>query len=183
MPAARAGGRCPALFRPPFSLRQSARFIPRAVADVGGTVLFAGPIIAREVLTAPRPMRYYLWRASFVCFLFILLWTAWQSFIGWEVVRELGVMARFGGILYWLFAMLQLTLMLFFAPLFTAAAVSYEKDRRTFTLLAHDGFERSGDRAGKAGRRATQYFHASWVPAWGFCPFARFSAGSRSRRC
>jgi ABC-type Na+ efflux pump permease subunit len=80
-------------------------------------------------------MRYYLWRASFVCFLFILLWTAWQSFIGWEVVRELGVMARFGGILYWLFAMLQLTLMLFFAPLFTAAAVSYEKDRRTFTLL------------------------------------------------
>ena len=80
-------------------------------------------------------MRYYLWRASFVCFLFILLWTAWQSFIGWEDVRELGVMARFGAILYWLFAMLQLTLMLFFAPLFTAAAVSYEKDRRTFTLL------------------------------------------------
>ena len=31
--------------------------------------------------------------------------------------------------------MLQLTLMLFFAPLFTASAVSYEKDRRTFTLL------------------------------------------------
>ncbi len=97
--------------------------------------MFAGPIIAREVLTAPRPMRYYLWRASFVCFLFILLWTAWQSFMGWEDVRELGVMARFGAILYWLFAMLQLTLMLFFAPLFTAAAVSYEKDRRTFTLL------------------------------------------------
>ena len=44
-------------------------------------------------------------------------------------------MARFGGILYLMFAMLQLTLMLFFAPLFTAAAISYEKDRRTFTLL------------------------------------------------
>ena len=43
------------------------------------------------------------------------------------------MLARFGGILYWMFAMLQLTLMLFFAPLFTAAAVSYEKDRRTFT--------------------------------------------------
>src|SRR5262245_18374195 len=47
----------------------------------------------------------------------------------------MGVMARFGNILYGMFAMLQLTLMLFFAPLFTAAAVSYEKDRRTFTLL------------------------------------------------
>ena len=49
--------------------------------------------------------------------------------------------------------MLQLTLMLFFAPLFTAAAVSYEKDRRTFTLLLDDRSERSGDRAGQAGRR------------------------------
>ena len=38
-------------------------------------------------------------------------------------------------VLYGMFAMLQLTLMLFFAPLFTAATVSYEKDRRTFNLL------------------------------------------------
>jgi len=97
--------------------------------------LFAGPIIAREVLTAPRPLRYYLWRASFACLLFILLWTAWQSIVGWQDVRELGIMARFGGVLYGMFAMLQLTLMLFFAPLSTAAAVAYEKDRRTFTLL------------------------------------------------
>ncbi|WP_237170733.1 hypothetical protein [Paludisphaera borealis] len=97
--------------------------------------LFAGPIISREVLTTPRPLRYYLWRASFAGFLFILLWTAWQSIVGWQDVRELGVMARFGGVLYGMFAMLQLTLMLFFAPLSTAAAVAYEKDRRTFTLL------------------------------------------------
>jgi ABC-type transport system involved in multi-copper enzyme maturation permease subunit len=67
--------------------------------------------------------------------LFILLWTAWQSVIGWQDVREVGVLARFGGVLYGMFAMLQLTLMLFFAPLFTAAVVAYEKDRRTFNLL------------------------------------------------
>ena len=97
--------------------------------------MFAGPIISREVLTTPRPLRYYLWRASFASFLFILLWTAWQSIVGWQDVRELGVMARFGGVLYGMFAMLQLTLILFFAPLSTAAAVAYEKDRRTFTLL------------------------------------------------
>src|SRR5271155_108453 len=92
-----------------------------AIADAGGQSLFAGPIIAREVMTAPRPLRYYLWRASFSCFLFILLWTAWQQIMGWQDVRELGVMARFGGILYVMFALIQLTLMLFFAPLFTAA--------------------------------------------------------------
>jgi hypothetical protein len=97
--------------------------------------LFAGPIIARELITTPRPFRYYLWRGSFSCVLFILLWTAWQSIIGWQDVREVGVLARFGGVLYGMFAMLQLSLMLFFAPLFTASAVAYEKDRRTFNLL------------------------------------------------
>ena len=55
--------------------------------------MFAGPIISREVLTTPRPLRYYLWRSSFACFLFILLWTAWQSIVGWQDVRELGIMA------------------------------------------------------------------------------------------
>jgi hypothetical protein len=65
----------------------------------------------------------------------ILLWTAWQGIIGWQDVRELGVMARFGTMVYGIFAMLQLVIMLFFAPLSTAAAVAYEKDRRTFNLL------------------------------------------------
>ncbi|MGO9601460.1 MAG: ABC transporter permease [Isosphaeraceae bacterium] len=97
--------------------------------------MFAGPIIARELSTTPRPWRYYLWRASFSSALFILLWTAWQLIIGWQDVREVGVLARFGSVLYGLFALLQLTLMLFFAPLSTASAVAYEKDRRTFNLL------------------------------------------------
>lgn len=97
--------------------------------------MFAGPIIAREVLTAPRSPRYYLWRVSFSCFLFVVMWTAWQSLIGWRQVTEFGIMARFGSVLYGMFAVLQLTLMLFFAPLFTAAAIAHEKDRRTFTLL------------------------------------------------
>ncbi len=59
--------------------------------------MFAGPIIAREVLTAPRPLRFYVARASYVGLLFILMWTAWQSLIGWRIVREFGVIARFGG--------------------------------------------------------------------------------------
>ena len=97
--------------------------------------MFAGPIIAREVLTAPRPIRFYVARASYVGLLFVLMWTAWQSLIGWRDVREFGVLARFGDILYGMFAMLQLTLIMFFAPLFTAASIAHEKDRRTFVLL------------------------------------------------
>lgn len=97
--------------------------------------MFAGPIIAREVLTAPRPLRFYVARASYVGLLFILMWTAWQSWIGWRVVQEFGVIARFGRILFQLFVLIQLTLMLFFAPLAAATAVAHEKDRRTFVLL------------------------------------------------
>ena len=97
--------------------------------------MFAGPIIAREVLTAPRPLRFYIARASYVGLLFILMWTAWQSLIGWRVVTEVGLMAFFGNILFRVFVIVQLTLMLFFAPLAAATAVAHEKDRRTFVLL------------------------------------------------
>jgi ABC-type transport system involved in multi-copper enzyme maturation permease subunit len=97
--------------------------------------LFAGPIIAREVITSPRPIRFYVARAAYVGILFILMWTAWQSLIGWREVREFGVLARFGSLLFQLFVLIQLTLMLFFAPLSAATAVAHEKDRRTFVLL------------------------------------------------
>src|SRR5437879_3201978 len=63
------------------------------------------------------------------------MWTAWQSLIGWQDVRDVGTIARFGGILFLIFVMVQLTLMLFFAPLAAATAVAHEKDRRTFVLL------------------------------------------------
>ena len=97
--------------------------------------MFAGPIIAREVMTAPRPSRFYVARASYVGLLFILMWTAWQSLVGWRDVRDIGVLALFGGVLFRLFVLVQLSLMLFFAPLAAATAVAHEKDRRTFLLL------------------------------------------------
>ncbi len=97
--------------------------------------MFAGPIIAREVLTAPRPSRYYVTRASYAGLMFVLMWTAWQSLIGWRDIGEVGILARFGAILFGLFALVQLSLILFFAPLAAATAVAHEKDRRTFILL------------------------------------------------
>ena len=97
--------------------------------------MFAGPIIAREVLTAPRPLRFYVARASYIGLLFILMWTAWQSLVGFAEVSEVGIIAHFGHLLFRLFVLFQLTLMLFFAPLSAATAVAHEKDRRTFLLL------------------------------------------------
>ena len=97
--------------------------------------MFAGPIIAREVLTAPRPPRYYLVRAAYAGLFFILMWTLWQSLIGWKEVGDVGVLARFGAILFGLLSLVQMALLLFFAPLAAATAVAHEKDRRTFVLL------------------------------------------------
>ena len=97
--------------------------------------MFAGPIIAREVLTAPRPLRFYAARALYAGLLFILMWTAWQVLVGWRETTSVGLVARFGGVLFQMFVLMQLTLMLFFAPLAAATAVALEKDRRTFVLL------------------------------------------------
>ncbi len=97
--------------------------------------MFAGPIIAREVLTAPRPLRHYALRAAYAGGLLIVMLTAWQTLVGWSEGLTAGVLARFGAVLFSLFAYLQLTLMLFFAPLAAATAVAHEKDRRTFVLL------------------------------------------------
>ncbi|ADV60799.1 hypothetical protein Isop_0202 [Isosphaera pallida ATCC 43644] len=97
--------------------------------------MFAGPILAREFLTIPRPLRFYLIRAAYAGMLFVTMWTAWQSLIGWQNVNAVGTMARFGNVLYKIFALGELTLMLFFAPIAAAVAIAFEKDRRTFTLL------------------------------------------------
>jgi ABC-type Na+ efflux pump permease subunit len=97
--------------------------------------LFAGPIIAREIITAPRPLLFYVARASYVGLLFILMWTAWQSRVGFAQVSEIGIIAYFGHLLFRWFVVFQLTLMLFFAPLSAATSIAHEKDRRTFILL------------------------------------------------
>ncbi len=97
--------------------------------------MFAGPIIAREVVTTPRSSRFFILRTLYAGMLFIIMWTAWQVLIGWQEVTEVGLIARYGQILYKFFAYIELSLMLFFAPITAASAVAYEKDRRTFLLL------------------------------------------------
>ncbi len=97
--------------------------------------MFAGPIIAREVLTAPRPLRFYAVRAFVAVLLFVLMWTAYQAIVGWQVVSDIGLLAEFGRILFRVAVFVQLTIIVFFAPLWAATNIAHEKDRRTFVLL------------------------------------------------
>ena len=97
--------------------------------------MLAGPLFSREALTVPRQLTHFLIRSGYIGALFVLMYTALQSTFGWQQVRNLGDIARFGQLVFQIFAIVQLALMLFFAVLFAAGNVSQEKDRRTMLLL------------------------------------------------
>lgn len=97
--------------------------------------MFAGPIFSREALTAPRRLRHYLLRSGYVAFLLVLMYTIRQATIGFQDTKFSGDIASFGSLVFGVFALLQLTLGMFFATLFTAANIAQEKDRRTLILL------------------------------------------------
>jgi ABC-type transport system involved in multi-copper enzyme maturation permease subunit len=95
-----------------------------------------GPIFVREWLTVPRRGRHYVVRAAYLGLLWVLGLTAWQVTVGWAQEATLGDNARFGSLLFLILTKwVQLPLLLFFAALSAASAVSQEKDRRTFVLL------------------------------------------------
>lgn len=94
-----------------------------------------GPIFNREVLTIPRSQRFFLSRAGYAALLLVLIWTGWQIMIGWRTVHEVGILGRFEQILFRALVLLQLLMMLFFAPIAAATSVAHEKDRRTFLLM------------------------------------------------
>lgn len=97
--------------------------------------MLAGPIFHREVLTTPRQLRHYLLRAGYVLALFVLMYTAGQATFFRQQISTVGEVARFGALMFTLFAAVQLVLVLFFAPLFAASRIAQEKDRQTLILL------------------------------------------------
>jgi ABC-type transport system involved in multi-copper enzyme maturation permease subunit len=94
-----------------------------------------GPIFNREFLTVPRRSRHYVERSLYLLILWVLALTAWQATFGWGRTISQGDLAFFGTFLFQLLSGLELVLVLFFAALFAAAAITLEKDRRTFVLL------------------------------------------------
>jgi hypothetical protein len=95
-----------------------------------------GAIFVREWLTVPRRPRHYVVRAAYFGLLWVLGLTAWQVFVGWDRTATLGDTARFGSVLFYVLTFwVQLPLLIFFAALSSASAISREKDRRTFVLL------------------------------------------------
>jgi ABC-type transport system involved in multi-copper enzyme maturation permease subunit len=94
-----------------------------------------GPIFVREWLTIPRRTGHYVVRTAYLGFLWVLGLTAWQAIVGWNQTTTLADNSRFGLLLFKLFTEVQLALLLFFAALSAASAITQEKDRRTFILL------------------------------------------------
>jgi ABC-type Na+ efflux pump permease subunit len=94
-----------------------------------------GPIFVRELTTVPRKKSHYASRAALVGLLLVLGVTVWQAMVGFDRDAGLGETARFGQLIFQLSVFVELVLVMFFAALSAASAVSQEKDRRTFVLL------------------------------------------------
>ena len=80
-------------------------------------------------------MKHFLLRAGYVAALFVLMYTIQQATIGFQDLRNVGDLSRFGSLVFQVFTLVQLTLVMFFALLFSAGTVSQEKDRKTLILL------------------------------------------------
>lgn len=97
--------------------------------------MLTGPIFRREALTAPRSARHFLMRSGSVLALFVLMYTAEKAILGFGSASGPAASARFGALLFQIFALVELTLAMFFGLLFAAGTVSQEKDRGTLLLL------------------------------------------------
>jgi ABC-type Na+ efflux pump permease subunit len=94
-----------------------------------------GPIFTRELVTVPRRRGHYPARVALIGLLLVLGVTLWQASVGFGRTATIGEAARFGLMLFQVAVYVELALLLFFAVLSAASAVSQEKDRRTFILL------------------------------------------------
>ncbi len=97
--------------------------------------MIAGPIFQREVLTLPRQPAHFVMRSGYIAALLVLMYTAGQATFGWQTATGIGELSRFGTQLFQLFSVVQLVLVMFFAPLLAAGRVAQEKDRQTLILL------------------------------------------------
>src|SRR5437764_9351137 len=97
--------------------------------------MLIGPIFSRELVTAPRRPQHFLYRGVYGTALFVLTCTAWLVLAGTQLIRSVGDMAKFGSILFFILAPLQLALLTFLAALRAASSVAQEKDKRTLILL------------------------------------------------
>src|SRR3954470_15017588 len=97
--------------------------------------MLIGPIFSRELVTAPRRPQHFLYRGVYGTALFVLMCTAWLVLAGTQTIRSVGDMAKFGSILFYILAPLQLALLTFLAALRAASSIAQEKDKKTLILL------------------------------------------------
>jgi ABC-type Na+ efflux pump permease subunit len=97
--------------------------------------LIIGPIFTRELVTVPRRPQHFVFRAVYGTALLVMMTTAFLVMYATKSTFTVSDMARFGSILFWILAPLQLALMTFLAALRAASSVSQEKDKKTILLL------------------------------------------------
>ncbi|TWT57333.1 ABC-2 family transporter protein [Thalassoglobus neptunius] len=97
--------------------------------------MLAGPIVTRELTTAPRKYQHFGLRAGYAAAMCVLMFTCSQSTFASEIPRGIGDISRFSVFVFDLMCFVQLLIVTGASLLFAAGNVSQEKDRRTLILL------------------------------------------------
>ncbi|MEW4488971.1 ABC transporter permease subunit [Thalassoglobus sp. JC818] len=97
--------------------------------------MLAGPIVTRELTTAPRKYQHFGLRAGYAAAMCVLMFTCSQSTFASEIPRGIGDISRFSVFVFDLICFVQLLIVTGASLLFAAGNVSQEKDRRTLILL------------------------------------------------
>ena len=59
-----------------------------------------GPLFRREALTVPRQLSHFLTRAGYVAAFAVLIYTAAQTTFGFQAIRNVSQIARFGSLIF-----------------------------------------------------------------------------------
>lgn len=91
--------------------------------------MIANPILRKEVLSALRTRKAFLMQALFLLMTAVLLWRYWPA----DGLQDIG--SQQSRRIFSILAMGQLALVAMFAPAFTAAAITSEREKRTMESL------------------------------------------------
>ena len=97
--------------------------------------MFAGPLVIRELITAPRSAKHFVLRAGYIFALCVLIYTGAQVTKGNVPLTSVGDIAQFGTFIFRLICFVQLAIIIASALILSAGSVAQEKDRRTLIIL------------------------------------------------
>ncbi len=122
----------------------------------GNLRIWPGPILAVELITLSRRMRYFVLRVLYAAALFFALWYTYEETMRWRSYGDLNTIARFTSVFFGTFGVMQLLVVLLIGPALAAGTIAQERERRTMEYLYATPLSNLEIIIGKLGGRVLQ---------------------------